>query len=42
MDNYKRNIVLIYGITILQSLIFAYVIERIFGESRGLSVLEMQ
>jgi MFS family permease len=42
MGKYKRNIVLIYGITILQSLIFAYVIERIFGETRGLSVLEMQ
>jgi MFS family permease len=38
----KRNIVLIYLITIFQSLIFAYVIERVFGESRGLSVLEMQ
>jgi MFS family permease len=38
----KHNIILIYCITILQSLIFAYVIERVFGESRGLSVLEMQ
>lgn len=38
----KRNIVLIFMITIFQSLIFAYVIERVFGESRGLSVLEMQ
>jgi MFS family permease len=42
MDKAKHNISLIYCITILQSLIFAYVIERVFGESRGLSVLEMQ
>jgi MFS family permease len=42
MDKAKHNIILIYCITILQSLIFAYVIERVFGESRGLSVLEMQ
>lgn len=42
MDKTKHNIILIYCITILQSLIFAYVIERVFGESRGLSVLEMQ
>jgi MFS family permease len=38
----KRNIVLIFFITIFQSLIFAYVIERVFGETRGLSVLDMQ
>jgi MFS family permease len=42
MEKSKHNIVLIYSITILQSFIFAYVIERVFGESRGLSVLDMQ
>lgn len=42
MSKTKYNIVLIYFITSFQSLIFAYVIERVFGESRGLSVLEMQ
>ncbi|MHC0038296.1 MFS transporter [Pseudoneobacillus sp. C159] len=42
MSRSKYNVVLIFIITIFQSLIFAYVIERVFAESRNLSVLDMQ
>ncbi|HYK74158.1 MAG TPA: MFS transporter [Pseudoneobacillus sp.] len=42
MSKVKHNIHFIFHITIFQSFIFAYVIERVFAESRGLSVLEMQ
>ncbi|WP_442598685.1 MFS transporter [Neobacillus sp. D3-1R] len=42
MNKLKVNLTLIYGITIFQSLIFAYVIERVFAELRGLTVLDMQ
>ncbi|MCM1988380.1 MFS transporter [Oceanirhabdus seepicola] len=34
----RRNILCIYGITIFHNLIFAYVIERLFSLSRGMSV----
>ncbi|WBW95706.1 MFS transporter [Oceanirhabdus sp. W0125-5] len=34
----KRNILSIYGITIFHNLIFAYVIERAFSLSRGMSI----
>ncbi len=34
----KRNILCIYGISIFQSLMFAYVIERLFSLSRGMSI----
>jgi MFS family permease len=42
MSMSKYNVVFIFIITIFQSLIFAYVIERVFAESRNLSVLDMQ
>jgi MFS family permease len=38
----RYNVTLIILITIFQAMIFAYVIERVFGESRGLSILDMQ
>lgn len=38
----NKNIIKLFFITICQALVFAYVIERLFAEERGLSVLEMQ
>lgn len=38
----KGNIQKLFLITFSNSLIFAYVIERIFAQERGLSILEMQ
>lgn len=38
----KGNIQKLFLITLSNSLIFAYVIERIFAQERGLSILEMQ
>lgn len=38
----KTNIRKIFFITFFKSLIFAYVVERVFAESRGLTVLQMQ
>jgi MFS family permease len=42
MSRSRYNVTLMIFITIFQAMIFAYVIERVFGESRGLSILEMQ
>lgn len=42
LKGYKLNIIKIYIIMFLNSLIFAYVIERIFALERGLTILEMQ
>jgi MFS family permease len=38
---HKKNIRLLYLSTICQSLIFAYVIERLFWESRGMSIQDV-
>jgi len=39
---YKKNVAKLYAITFFNGWIFAYVIERLFGLERGLSVMEMQ
>lgn len=42
LKKYKSNVKKIFIIVFLKSLVFAYVIERIFESERGLSVLQMQ
>ena len=39
---YKRNIFKLFAITISNAFIFAYVVERLFGLERGISILEVQ
>jgi MFS family permease len=42
IKKYQQNIGKLFIITICQGLVFAYVIERIFAQERGLTILEMQ
>lgn len=39
---YKENVYKLFAITMSNAFIFAYVVERLFGLERGLSILEVQ